>query len=103
MFYIENDVKLGLLSIPSKSLEEKRRSKGCDVDVARGPKGKGAPTIASSRHSSRSLIFLIFSAPRQLVLKPNIQGRLVVLYISASSRERPRSISVSTFIVSPYS
>ena len=24
MFYIENDVELGLLSLPSKSLEEKR-------------------------------------------------------------------------------
>ena len=29
------------------------RSKGFDVDVARGPNGKGAPTIASSRRSSR--------------------------------------------------
>ena len=28
MFYNENDVKLGLLSLPSKSLEEKREVKG---------------------------------------------------------------------------
>ena len=28
MFYNENDVKLGLISFPSKSLEEKREVKG---------------------------------------------------------------------------
>ena len=28
MFYNENDVKLGLISFPSKSLEEKREIKG---------------------------------------------------------------------------
>ena len=53
MFYIENDVKLGLLSLPSKSLEEKREVKERERERERervyiyskglGEKGKGKP------------------------------------------------------------
>ena len=63
----------------------------------------GYLSIVARRRSSRSLIFLIISTPRQGTLKPNIRGRLVVLCISASSRETPSGVGVSTFIVSPCS
>ena len=41
------------------------------------------------------------STPHRVALKPDIGGRLVVLWFSALAMERPSGASVSTFIVSP--
>ena len=43
---------------------------GFGAGVTRGPDVDGAPTMASRRCSSRSLIFLIASTPCRIGLKP---------------------------------
>ena len=99
----KNDFVLCLISFHFHPSLSKRsgRSKGFGAGVTRGPDVEGAPTMASRRCSSRSLIFLIASTPRRVALKPDIRGRLVLLWFSASSRKRPSGAGVSTFVVSP--
>ena len=72
------------------------------MGVTRGSNVESALAMASRRCSSRSLIFNIASTSRRVALKPDTRGRLVLLWFSASSMERPCGASASTFVVSPY-
>ena len=56
-------------------------SKDFDVGVTRGYDVKDIMTIASTRCNSHSLI-LLFAFAQQVTSRPDIRGRLVVLWFS---------------------